>query len=84
MKPSMQFTDDAEALRHFREAFVALVNASRPHQPVFITQLGPGVQQEQWNSLRTQVSFAAGRAQPAYDRHGGLHPSERCLHDERG
>lgn len=72
VKPSVQFRRDAEALRQFRDAFVALVNASRSYQPVFMTQLGPGVPQEQWNKLRTQVALAAGRAQPAYNRHGGV------------
>ena len=39
---------------------------------MFVTQLGPGVPQEQWNQLRTEVSVAAGRAVPAYSLHGGL------------
>src|SRR4051794_36955 len=72
VKPSLQIRRDAEALLRFREAYVALVNASRPHQPTFITQLGRGVPQDEWNRLRTEVSLSAGRAEPAYHRHGGI------------
>jgi hypothetical protein len=39
---------------------------------MFITQLGPGVPQDRWNRLRTEVALAAGRAEPAYNRHGGV------------
>lgn len=59
-------------MRSFREAYVALINASAPHQPFFITQLGPGVPQPQWNQLRSEVSTACGSALSAYGRHGGV------------
>lgn len=72
VKPSMQHRRDAEVLRHFREAYIALVNASEPHQPIFITRLRSGVPQDEWNRLRTELSLAAGRAEAAYQRHGGV------------
>lgn len=72
MKPSSQYRRDADVLRRFREAYVALINASQPYQPIFITQLRPGIPLEEWNRLRTELSIAAGRAEPAYRRHGGV------------
>jgi len=71
MRPSQQFKRDAELVYAFREAYVALLNSTRPHQPRFITQLGPAVPIEEWNRLRHAVSVAAGAAGPAYHRHRG-------------
>ena len=39
---------------------------------MFLTQLGPTVPPEEWTRLRHEVSFMAGQALPAYNRHGGL------------
>jgi hypothetical protein len=72
LKPSEQYRRDAEALRDFREAYVELVNASAPHQPRFLTELGPGVSHDRWSRLRSEVSTVSGAAIPAYGRHGAV------------
>jgi hypothetical protein len=84
MKPSVQYRRDAEALRRFREAYVRLMNSSRPQEPVFATELGPGVSDERWSRLRTELSLAAGAAIPGYNRHGGVFALRNAAYSTSG
>lgn len=71
MKPSERYRADVQALNEFREAYVSLVNATKPVQPMFITELHPNIPQDQWERLRLRVNVAAGTAIPAYQRWSG-------------
>lgn len=73
MKPSERFGQDAELLSVFRNAYVDLVNNARETEgPFFTSELGPAVDNQTWQTMRSAVAASAGAAALAYSRHGGV------------
>lgn len=74
MKPSERYRRDAEVMLTFRNAFVDLLNHSRPVEASYLrTSMGPqaGMAESRWLEMRSAVASASGPAAVAYRRYGG-------------
>ena len=71
MKPSQQWQHDEDHLLAFREAFIALINASELTGDWMDHQYIPKGDRKEWSRLRSEVAIAAGVATHAYLRAGG-------------
>jgi hypothetical protein len=71
MKPSARYKRDAELLAEFRDAYVDLINNTRPERDIFLPRLVPAIPLEQWEARRQRLASAAGAAAGAYARYGG-------------
>lgn len=70
MKPSQRYRQDVAALKEFRDAFVDLVNNSKPVKDLYFPRLTSAIEAGAWDQKRQRVALASGRATDAYDRHG--------------
>jgi hypothetical protein len=72
MKPSARFNSDADLMAAFRNAYVELVNHTRPSGDGWgLVALEPTVNNDTWQELRSDVAQAAGSAGPLFARYGG-------------
>jgi hypothetical protein len=76
MKPSKRINSDVAKLRAFREAYLALLEASVPQDAWPYKTYAPKGDQALWFQLRTKVAQTAGPAGIVYGKYGTIYRTQ--------